>query len=70
MLELPYVRATFWKLKGRKSVRHCGGKHVLSQKVQITTCSGHFWTTRFPFHVEKCTPLWREAHLEVKSVNH
>ena len=28
------------------------------QNVQNTPCSDHFW--------EKCTPLWREAHFEVK----
>ena len=34
-----------------------------SQNVQNTTCSRHFW--RFQMS-KKCTPLWREAHFEVK----
>jgi len=33
-----------------------------SQNVQNTPCSDHFWKLR----CRKCTPLWREAHLEVK----
>ena len=34
-----------------------------SQNVQNTTCSRHFW--RFQMS-KKCTPLWREAHFQVK----
>ena len=34
-----------------------------SQNVQNTTCSRHFWRFRM---LEKCTPLWREAHFQVK----
>ena len=53
----------FWKLPRRKSARHCGVKHISKSK-----CTKH---TRFgpPLEVEmskKCTPLWREAHVEVK----
>ena len=36
-----------------------------SQNAQNTRRSDHFWTLRCR---KKCTPLWREAHLEVKSV--
>ena len=53
----------FWKLRCRKSARRCGAKHILKSK-----CPKH---TRFGPLLEvemskKCTPLWREAHFEVK----
>ena len=53
----------FWKLRCRKSARRCGAKHVSKSK-----CTKH---TRFGPLLEvemskKCTPLWREAHFEVK----
>ena len=53
----------FWKLRCRKSARRCGAKHISKSK-----CTKH---TRFGplFEVEmskKCTPLWREAHFQVK----
>ena len=38
-----------------------------SQNVQSTPCSVHFWRLRCRVS-NKCTPLWREAHFEVKSV--
>ena len=38
-----------------------------SQNVQNTTCSDHFWRLRCRLS-KKCTPLWREAHFQVKSV--
>ena len=34
-----------------------------SENVQNTTCSRHCWRFRCR---KKCTPLWREAHFEVK----
>ena len=34
-----------------------------SQNVQNTPCSDHFWRLQMS---KKCTPLWREAHFEVK----
>ena len=53
----------FWKLRCRKSARRCGTKHISKSK----------WTkhTRFGPLLEvemskKCTPLWREAHFQVK----
>ena len=36
-----------------------------SENVQSTTCSDHFWRLRCRLS-KKCTPLWREAHFEVK----
>ena len=53
----------FWKLRCRKSARRCGAKHISKSK-----CTKH---TRFGPLLEvemskKCTPLWREAHFQVK----
>ena len=52
----------FWKLRCRKSACRCGAKHISKSK-----CTKH---TRFgPFlevEMKKCTPLWHEAHFEVK----
>ena len=55
----------FWKFRCRKSARRCGAKHISNSK-----CTKH---TRFGPLLEvemskKCTPLWREAHFQVKSV--
>ena len=55
----------FWKLRRRKSARRCGAKHISKSK-----CTKH---TRFGPLLEvemskKCTPLWREAHFQVKRV--
>ena len=59
----------FWKFRCRKSARRCGAKHISKSKVLKN------WRSRTTFggsDVEKvskkCTPLWREAHFEVKSV--
>ena len=53
----------FWKLRCRKSARRCGAKHISKSK-----CTKH---QRFGPLLEvamskKCTPLWREAHFQVK----
>ena len=53
----------FWQLRCGKSARRCGAKHISKSK-----CTKH---TRFGPLLEvamskKCTPLWREAHFEVK----
>ena len=53
----------FWKLRCRKSARRCGAKHILKSK-----CTKHL-SVGLLLEVEmskKCTPLWREAHFEVK----
>ena len=54
----------FSKLRYRKA-RHCGAKHISK-----SNCAKH---TPFKARLEvamskKCTPLWREARFEVKSV--
>ena len=53
----------FWKLRCRKSARRCGAKHISKSK-----CSKHL-SVGLLLEVQiskKCTPLWREAHFEVK----
>ena len=71
------ARSTFWsqnvqstplsdhfcKLRCRKSARRCGAKHILK-----STCTKHAIVGPL-LEVEmskKCTPLWREAHFQVK----
>ena len=53
----------FWKLRCRKSARRCGAKHISKSK-----CTKHYMFAPL-LEVQmskKCTPLWREAHFEVK----
>ena len=57
----------FWKLRCRKSARRCGAKHI-SKSECTSKCTKH---TRFGPLLEvemskKCTPLWREAHFQVR----
>ena len=54
----------FWKLRCRKSARRCGAKHISKSKV-LTDGLGPLLEVQMS---KKCTPLWREAHFEVKSV--
>ena len=53
----------FWKLRCRKSARRCGAKHISKSK-----CTKHqgFGPLLAVEMSKKCTPLWREAHFEVK----
>ena len=53
----------FWKLRCRKSARRCGAKHLSKSKCTKHTSSGPLLEVEMS---KKCTPLWREAHLEVK----
>ena len=53
----------FWQLRFRKSVRRYGAKHISKSKCTRHTSSGPFLAVEMS---KKCTPLWREAHLEVK----
>ena len=53
----------FWKLRCRKSARRCGAKHILKSKVLKTGGLGPLLEVEMS---KKCTPLWREAHFEVK----
>ena len=53
----------FWKLWCRKSGRLCGAKHISKSK-----CTKHqgFGPLLEVVMSKKCTPLWREAHFQVK----
>ena len=55
----------FWKFRCRKSARRCGAKHVSKSKCAKHTSSGPLLEVEMS---KKCTPLWREAHLEVKKL--
>ena len=53
----------FWQLRCRKSARRCGAKHIPKSK-----CTKHhmFAPLLEVRMLKKCTPLWREAHFQVK----
>ena len=53
----------FWKLRCRKSARRCGAKHISKSKCTEHTSFGPLLEVEMS---KKCTPLWREAHFEVK----
>ena len=54
----------FWKLWCRKSARCCGVKHIWKSNCTKHTRSGPLLEVEMS---KKCTPLWREAHFQVKS---
>ena len=53
----------FWKLRCRKSARRCGAKHISKSKCTKHTILGPLLEVAMS---KKCTPLWREAHFQVK----
>ena len=53
----------FWKLRCRKSARRRGAKHISKSKCTKHTIVGPLLDVEMS---KKCTPLWREAHFEVK----
>ena len=53
----------FWRFRCRKSKRRCGAKHISKSKSTKHTMCGPFLEAQMS---KKCTPLWREAHFEVK----
>jgi len=53
----------FWKLRCRKSARRCGAKHISKSKCTKHLSVGPLLEVEMS---KKCTPLWREAHFEVK----
>ena len=53
----------FWQLRCRKSARRCGAKHISKSKCTKHLSVGQLLDVEMS---KKCTPLWREAHLEVK----
>ena len=52
-----------WKLRCRKSARQCDAKHISKSKCTKHTIVGPLLEVAMS---KKCTPLWREAHFEVK----
>ena len=53
----------FWKLWCRKSARRCGAKHISKSKCTKHRSSGPLLEVVMS---KKCTPLWREAHFQVR----
>ena len=53
----------FWQLRCRKSARRCGAKHISKSKCTKHTILGPLLEVQMS---KKCTPLWREAHFQVK----
>ena len=53
----------FWHLRCQKSARRCGAKHISKSKCTKHTIVGPLLALEMS---KKCTPLWREAHFEVK----
>ena len=53
----------FWKLRCQKSARRCGAKRISKSKMLKTGGLGPLLEVAMS---KKCTPLWREAHFEVK----
>ena len=53
----------FWKLRCRKSARRCGAKYISKSKCTKHTIVGPLLEVEMS---KKCTPLWREAHFQVK----
>ena len=55
----------FWKLRCRKSARRCVAKHISKSKWTKHEGFGPLFDVQTS---KKFTPLWREAHFQVKSV--
>ena len=53
----------FWKLRCRKSARRCGAKQISKSKCEKHQGFGPLLEVEMS---KKCTPLWCEAHFEVK----
>ena len=53
----------FWKLRCRTSARRCGAKHMSKSKCTKHTILGPLLEVAMS---KKCTPMWREAHFQVK----
>ena len=53
----------FWKLRCQKSARRCGAKYISKSKCTKHTIVGPLLEVAMS---KKCTPLWCEAHFQVK----
>ena len=63
MYKTPGVRTTFGSWDVEKSARRCGAKHISKSKCTKHTILGPLLEVAMS---KKCTPLWREAHFQVK----
>ena len=63
MYKSHHARTTFGSWDVEKVHAVVARSTFRSQNVQNTPCSDHFWKLRCR---KKCTPLWREAHFQVK----
>ena len=61
MYKTHHCRTTFGRC--RKSARRCGAKHISKSKCTKHTIVGPLLEVEMS---KKCTPLWREAHFQVK----
>ena len=55
----------FWRFRCPKRARHCCAKHISKSKCTKQTRRGRLLALEMS---KKCTPLWREAHFEVKTL--
>ena len=62
MYKTHQLRTTFGSWGRWKSARRCGAKHIWKSKCTKHTMVGALLEVEMS---KKCTPLWREAHLEV-----
>ena len=62
-VQSPPLSDHFWKLRCRKSARRFGAKHISQSKCTKHTMYGPLLAVEMS---KMCTPLWREAHFEVK----
>ena len=53
----------FWKLRCQKSARRCGAKHISKSNCTKNLSFGPLLEVAMS---KKCTPLWCEAHFQVK----
>ena len=53
----------FWKFRCSKMARGCGAKHICKSKFAKHHILGAILEVAM---LKNCTPLWREAHLQVK----
>ena len=53
----------FWKFRCSKMARGCGAKHICKSKCAKHHIRGAILEVAM---LKNCTPLWREAHLQVK----
>ena len=63
MYKTHHVRTTFGRWDAEKLHAVVARSTFVRNKLNKKSCSDHFWKLRYR---KKCTPLWREAHFQVK----